>query len=185
MLLVELLIMIVLIGVVGSVVTSGLVQGMRTTMRGQERAYALADLQRGADRVGRELRSGEPVALDSASASVDVFRDGKRFRYTYTISGGVLSETRQQWDDPEADPALVSPNPAGGYTRPVLTQLAAGSGFAYADRNGVAIATPAAPFDNVDQVTLTLLRQITQQPPLRLDSAVELRNTNLDEAPAP
>lgn len=183
--LVELLIMIVLIGVVGSVVTSGLVQGMRTTIRGQERAYALTDLQRAADRVGRELRSGEPVALDSDSAAVDVFRDGKRLRYTFTIAGNVLQETREQWNDPDADPALVSPDPAGGYTRPVLSGLVAGSSFAYAGRTGTPLATPAAPFEDVDQVTLTLLRQLPQQAPLRLDTAVELRNTNLDEDPAP
>lgn len=177
--LVELLVVILLMGVIGSVVTTSLVSGMQATMRGQERALALADLQRGADRVGRELRSGRPVLLDAHEASVDVFRNGQRQRYTYVVtSGGVLQETRSVWNNPAADPVTTPADST--VTRDVVSRLqydAADPAFLYFDRSGGAVASPSAPYSTVDRIQMTLRRQLPQQPPLRLDTAVELRNT--------
>lgn len=185
--LVEMLVVIVLMGVVGSVVTSGLVLGMRTTMRGQSRAYALAELQKAVDRTGRELRSGTPVnavgALTDTSASVDVIRNGARIRFTYTLTpvatcttNCVLQQTRTQWNNATSNPATTPPN--SSTTTPLLTGLVNAPVFTYLDRNGLGAAlTP--PYATVDRVGISLQRSLTGAPPLRLESAVELRNTHL------
>lgn len=178
---VEMLVVIVLMGVVGSVVTSGLVLGMRSTMRGQSRAYALAELQKAVERTGRELRSGTPVntagALTATSASVDVIRNSARIRFTYTLTAaGVLQQTRTQWNSATSNPATTPPNSTA--TSQLVSGLVNAPAFTYFDRNGQPAAlTP--PYATVDRVAITLQRNLTGAPPLRLESAVELRNTHL------
>lgn len=178
--LVEMLVILVLMGIVGSIVTNSLVLAMRTTMRSQDRAYSLAELQKGAERLSREIRSGTPVTLTASSATLDVIRSGQRHRLTYTITaGGVLQQTKQVWNSSTSNPALVAAD--SSTTTPVVTDLVVAAPFTYFDREGTAIATPAVPYSTVDRIVITLQRQLDGQPAIRIDSGVELRNTHLNE----
>ena len=178
--LVEMLVIVILMGVVGSIVTNSLVLAMRTTMRSQDRSYSLAELQKGAERLSREIRSGTPVALSASTATLDVIRNGQRHRLTYTITaGGVLQQTKQIWNSSASNPSLIAANST--VTTPVVTDLVVAAPFTYFDREGTAIATPAAPYSTVDRVVVTLQRQLDGQPAIRIDSGVELRNTHLNE----
>jgi len=57
--LVEMLVVLLLLGVVGTVVTKGIVTTLRSTRTGTQRAVALSQLQTAADRLSRELRAAE------------------------------------------------------------------------------------------------------------------------------
>jgi prepilin-type N-terminal cleavage/methylation domain-containing protein len=76
--LVELLVVILLLGVVGSVVTAGLVSAMGHTRDSQERIHAMAELQRSAERITREMRAACPVmAIDDDDVTVAIQRGGE------------------------------------------------------------------------------------------------------------
>lgn len=88
--LIELLVVIVLFGIVGGFVTASIITGLRTTQRTEARTYALTDIQKGLERVGRELRAANPIDLDSAGDFADslgatVIRDGHRVVYRYYL----------------------------------------------------------------------------------------------------
>lgn len=88
--LVELLVVIVILGVIGGMVTSTVIASLNATRRAEARMTALSDLQRGVERVGRELRAADPLVLDSEndyamSVGADVSRAGERITYRYYI----------------------------------------------------------------------------------------------------
>lgn len=112
--LVELLVVVTILGVVGTIVTSSLVQGMRTADRAESRVEALTDLQRAAARISRELRAACPVTdvdPDDPDSSipdgdeghyvrVEVLRGGDLLRYTYELPAGdtTVSVQRERFD---------------------------------------------------------------------------------------
>lgn len=63
---VELLVVIVLMSVVGSIATAGLVRGMKLSASTQSRFVALAELQKSVDRMSRELRAAAPLQVGGA-----------------------------------------------------------------------------------------------------------------------
>ena len=91
--LVELLVVIVLMGVIGTIGTNSLVRGMKVSASTQSRFDALADLQRSVDRMTRELRAAAPTQVGGAPVlvaeanriSVAVWRNEftEQFRFTY------------------------------------------------------------------------------------------------------
>lgn len=88
--LVELLVVVVMLGVIGGFVTTAVVTGMRTTQATEARTYALTDIHRGLERVGRELRAANPIELDTGGAYADslgatVIRDGQEIVYRYYL----------------------------------------------------------------------------------------------------
>ena len=87
---VEVLVVMVLIGIVGSVTTTSLVRGMQASASTQSRFDALAELQKSVDRVTRELRAAAPVQVAAADrAVVVVYRNNftEQVRYTYQLCG--------------------------------------------------------------------------------------------------
>lgn len=89
--LVELLVVIVLLGAVGSVVTAGLVSAMRHTQESQQRIEAMAELQRSAERITRELRAACPVmAIDPEDVTVAIERDGQTRYHQFYRDGDRL-----------------------------------------------------------------------------------------------
>jgi prepilin-type N-terminal cleavage/methylation domain-containing protein len=88
--LVELLVVMLMLSIIGGFVTTSVVTGIRTTRATEARTYALTDIQRGLERVGRELRAANPIELDGAGDFADslgatVVRDGHRVRYQYYL----------------------------------------------------------------------------------------------------
>ncbi len=65
--LVELLVVLVLFGVVGSVVMPAIVTAMRSARVSSERTHALHEIEMALQRVGRELRVADPLYLTSGT----------------------------------------------------------------------------------------------------------------------
>jgi prepilin-type N-terminal cleavage/methylation domain-containing protein len=123
--LVELLVVILLLGVVGSIVTAGLVNAMQHTRNSQERIHAMAELQRGAERITRELRAACPVmAMDDDDVTVAVQRDGETsYHQFYRDANDQLRHTVKDAadDPPDGGNVLLSGLPDDGV--PIFTYL--------------------------------------------------------------
>lgn len=183
--LVELLVVMVIMGVVGTVVGTSLVQGMRTSATAQSRIHALSDLQRGAERVSRELRVADPLCLtpgqEEQRLGASVYRDGKRYRYDFYLQGsGDTQELVQDvtlFDPPESTTGtLVS---SGTFIAEVGNDLILDvSGdplplFEYLDQSG----EPPVTYQAAAQVQLNLTKQVADDDPIRVTTTVEVRNT--------
>ncbi len=88
--LVELLVVIVLLGVVGTIVVTATISSLGAASSAEDRIRALNDLQLGVQAVGRELRAANPLVLDAngdyeTSVSASVLRDGDRFVFDYYL----------------------------------------------------------------------------------------------------
>lgn len=64
MTLVELLVAILILGIVGAMVLTSVVQATRTSADATTRTNALTDLERGIERIGREVRVADPLVID-------------------------------------------------------------------------------------------------------------------------
>lgn len=88
--LVELLVVMVLTGIVGTVVTVSVVNSMSVARSTSQRATALHDVERALQVVGRELRIADPICLDEDgdyfnTIGAQVERDGATQIHTFTI----------------------------------------------------------------------------------------------------
>lgn len=166
--LVELLVVTLLLGVIGSVVVTGLVRSMQVSQETQARMQATAELQRTADRVGRELRAACPLTTaDPLAASARVHRGGEILEHRFRVAGGALTHEVVRIEN-DALAAVIQSE------RTLLPDLATtGTGFTYADAEGLAASSPA----DVRAVRVLLARGLgADSPPLRLETAINLRN---------
>ncbi len=99
--LVEMLVVLLLLGIVGTVVTKGIVTTLRSTRIATQRAVALSQLQTAADRLSRELRAAEAptdpitrlpttaplITAIGTSFTADVLRAGHRIRFRRPFRG--------------------------------------------------------------------------------------------------
>lgn len=185
--LVELLVTIVVLGMVGSIVTSSLVGGMQATRRAEARVEALTDLQRAAERASRELRAACPVTdvdpddPDSATpdgdeghhVQVEVLRGGERRRFTYDLPVGSTSvEVREERFD-TATSSWVTTR-AGVLITGIdnRTGSPALATFRALDQDGQ-VTTVA---QQVVSFELTLRRTLSDGPPITADHVVHVRN---------
>lgn len=200
--LVELMVVVVLLGVVGGVVTSGIVSAHQVTRHTESRVQAVTDIHHTLANVGREIRAADAresanTALRSASPSsleTDVLREEagvlQRIRYTYTLTDGTLSERRRVWND-AATPSSTAPD--SDTTRTRITGLVnAGTQplFGYRNSNGACITgchdangvyldgpVPAGTLSDVVEITITVRRSVGPgRPPIEVVTRVGLRN---------
>ncbi|MGI8876778.1 MAG: prepilin-type N-terminal cleavage/methylation domain-containing protein [Egibacteraceae bacterium] len=173
--LVELLVVMVLLSIVGGVVTTGLVSGMQAQRRAQARIDALSELQRAMERTTRELRGADPVISvggDTVTVHVPAL-DGSCAEVTYLRSGTVLREQRASTAPGAGCAAFGAPternqlsNLANATVSPVVAV------FTYADAGGSPVTDPV----DVRRIAVTLLRDLPEQDPVRLESTVTIRN---------
>ncbi len=189
--LVETLVVLVLIGLVGSVVTSSLVQGMRVTTATQSRFHALAEMQKSVDRMTRELRAAAVVqVMEPDRTAVVVYRENftQQVRFTYTYCSGqqrlhVKQETMATPVPPAtiaAFPAISSPT-ACPSSDPVLAEPVLNNGtpmFTYLTAPTLAVPTPTTPTSasKVGQIRVLVARNLPSQPPITVETLVRLRN---------
>lgn len=190
--LVELMIVILILGVVGGITVTGLVQGMQTSNRIDARVETSTELQRAAERVARDLRRGvwtdiavlplppEPtgctyVSLDPDTLTLIVFDGPDRYRHVYTHAGDALSLDIDQWV-------------GGGWADVSATEVVddlrnAATGtplFTYLDRDGGELdGTQASDHADVRNFRLTLVGAVREQPPMTLTTTVAARNGGL------
>jgi prepilin-type N-terminal cleavage/methylation domain-containing protein len=164
--LIELLVVLMLLGVVGSIVTAGLVSSMRSTSSTQNRIEAMSELQRSAERITRELRAACPVVElheGGEEISVAVPRDGQ-IRYHHFLRVG--SQLRHAiTDDLDEEP---------GSGTLLLDELPADfrEVFRVMDADGEVVDQPR----DVRQAELRLSRDLRDQGPIVVTTATTLRN---------
>jgi prepilin-type N-terminal cleavage/methylation domain-containing protein len=197
--LVELLVVVVLLGVVGSITMAGIISGLHATRRGEARVEALNDLQKGIERVGRELRAAEELRFESGTDPRDVViaqvvRGGERIRYRYylmtpeggttelredvrreTLTGGLISTQDGLFIANIANPETGTPLFTYYATDPVTRQLQPVTCDVAED---ACLQRHAA----ATQVKLTLQRLLPEQAPITVETVVNVRSTRLGGA---
>jgi prepilin-type N-terminal cleavage/methylation domain-containing protein len=146
--LIELLVVIILLGVVGSIITTTLVSGMRSTRQTQNRAYSTENVQAQLERIARDIRVADPIRAASAtSITLDNMRGAGPgcVRETWALSSGNLVRTAitfSAWASCSVYPATATPTST--VTQTVVSSIANGSTpiFAYKDASGAALASP-------------------------------------------
>ena len=193
--LVELLVVIVLMSVIGSVVTTSLVRGMKLSASTQSRFDALADLQKSVDRMTRELRAAAPLTVGGAPLLVaephyismysfrSSFSERRRFTYRYCPT----QQTLHAWPEgPTPVPAGAVPAlTCGTTTAPVLiSDVANGSYnaavpstavFTYYDSSGAVLPYPIV-LASVQRIRVSVTRALPGQNPITVQTMVRLRN---------
>ena len=178
--LVELLVVILLLSIIGGYVTMSVVSGMRTGREGQDRVHAIAELQRGAEEVARELRVADPatggnpfISFSGNDVLVDVRRDmdgdgiPETVRHRFAVSGGELRHCQQAYTPPG------TPCTGAITGRTVVTGLdTTAPAFTRIDRDGVDTASP----DEVTGVRILLVRQTLDGDDAVVETTVTLRN---------
>ena len=172
----ELLVVMALLLIVGSIVVNGLVAGLRATERGRARVEALTDLERAAERMARDLRFADPVdAASSSSVIVNVLRDptGTRVRHrvTYTVSAGTITETRAIYSPPSA--AVASSTT----TQTIIDNLdPAVTVFGFSKANGQAWMVGTDELTHLAEIRIALQRELPDQEPITVETSVFVRN---------
>lgn len=168
--LVELLVVMVLVTLVGGVVLTSMVRGMQANSLAQDRIDAYNELQLAAERVTRELRAANPVIVaDADHAQMRVVRDGSCREFTFEVEDDVLM-AREELSSDECITVNAAPN------RPFLQALDAEAEtavFTYRDQDGVETNDPK----EVATITLTLTRELPDQPSVAVSTLVSVRNS--------
>lgn len=183
--LVELLVVMTLMTIVGSVVLTSLVGGMKANAKTQTRLDALGELQKSVDRMTGPLRAAAPVNFSLSTqgaaqetAVVEVwnanFTAKERITYTYCRTQRRVHMRRQ--------PATTAYAPinCASTTAPVLidqvsnANTAADRMFTYKMSDGTTDATADS---NVYQINVKVRRSLRNHPtPIVVETQVRLRN---------
>lgn len=190
--LIELLVVVAILGVVGGITLTGLVQGMSTSARADQRIHTYTELERASERITRDLRravwtdisiaptTAPPPGCTFLDLSPDaitlIVLDGStRYRHRYQLVGGQLNLTTETWTNGAWANASTVPvigqivngtsaNPIFSYLAADGTDLIASDGFQEADRG------------RVRKFKLRLVADVSQQGPVALETLVGARN---------
>lgn len=199
--LVELLVVMVILGVVGAVTTTGLIQGMRTTDRVQARADALVELERAGQRLEREIRrgmwstsltpsytqpkgcvvpavntAGNASSLRNDEISLVALHSGERFRYKISLTGDEVRLAESRWTaagwTAVADRVVIDGVTNAAHGIPLLTYLGA---------DGQQLVPSAGQYTNLHiaklrKIQLRLRLDVRGEEPLELSTLVSPRN---------
>ena len=198
--LIELLVVTVLLGVVGSVVTTSLVHSMQVSRATSERTLALTDIERSLQVVGRELRIAEQVILDTDGQfderiAAQITRDGTFQIHTFTIeqedpddADGIqfLFLSIVEYDRDEVNSVgFGEATPITLPRRRLITDVDNGieAVFTYHTPDGTEIdCDPEVPgqcrdaYGNANQIGIRLVRNLDGQEPIRAETRVTVRN---------
>lgn len=182
--LIELLVAMVIasmfLGIVGITVGRGFLNASRV----EGRTSVVTDVQYALDTLSKDVRTADPVVSAAAnSLSVIVYRSGVCSIRTYAVvakatgAGAVRAGYRKTDQALTAASRACTPGAVDGAARSlVLAVPAGGTLFRYADKDGVAIATPtAADLPRIARVTVTVtgaLRDSQDRPSFTTDITV-------------
>lgn len=183
--LVELLVVMVILGVVGTVTVAGITSGLRTTSYAQARVDTLAETQTTLERISREIRAGHPLReITDDRMTLDVCRDGQLRHYRYTVQ-----QAGEHWElvqdrldfqrgcpDPDFDPGSTTPEQSS--TRTLAAQMTDDDVFTALDRDGGELTGTAADnADDVHRVIVRVQRGVQEgRDPIEAETTVTLRN---------
>jgi type II secretory pathway pseudopilin PulG len=194
--LVELLVIIVLLGTVGSVVMASVISGTRAVRKADARVAALNDLQLGLDRIGRELRAADPMLADpggdySRKLGARIVRGGETVQHEYYLDTAAAGTDLKQDIDIVAADGTLTPVRHGVFITRIANdeQSPPVPVFTYYDRNGTEVT--CADIDPADpefatrcrsrhltaaQVRIVLMKVLDEQDPIRLETVINIRN---------
>jgi prepilin-type N-terminal cleavage/methylation domain-containing protein len=196
--LVELLVVILIFGVIGSIVTSSIISSFVSTRRGEQRVHALNDLQKGIERVGRELRAADPLVLQAGadpaeSVGAEIVRGGQRVQYRYylvdlgesvelredvvrrTLEGQLVSQSQGLFIADIANLETGTPLFTYYYTEPGTRQLRRIDCAA----EGLTESQCLQRHTTATQVRLTLEKRLPEQPEIQVETVVNIRSVRL------
>ena len=171
--LVELLVVVMLLGVVGAIVGSGLVSSLRADRKTRERVSTTADLTKGVDRMTKQVRVAAPlVDFTDSMVSVETYRNGLRYRYTYTYSAAAKTVTEVVQTFASANAATPTETNSAVLLRNVTNGTT--PMFQFYDRDGVA----ATQVKDVARVVVSIVETPAgdKQEPIGYSTSVFLRN---------
>jgi prepilin-type N-terminal cleavage/methylation domain-containing protein len=194
--LVELLVVLLLLGVVGSFVTSSIITSLQASRRGEARVHALNDLQLGIERVGRELRAAEELRIvpgsdPSAGIGAVIVRNGQRVAYRYylvpdaegaelredvtrrTLSGNLLSQQDGLFITDIANLQTGTPLFTYYVTDPTTGQLQE------IDCSGLTESQCEQRHATATQIKLTLEKLLPEQPPVGVETVINIRSVRI------
>lgn len=174
--LIELLVVMVLLGVVGTMVTSAVVSGLAASSRGQARVEALTELETAVHRVTREVRAAAPIHVaDVHTMEVTALRGNGRIRWTFAADSAAATLTAAQVA--YADRLTTTPS-SSVPARPLVRDLVqVQPTFTYAKADGSAwVPGTDADRDEIHRVTITLRRDLAEQDPIEVETSVHVRS---------
>lgn len=185
--LVELLVVMLILGVVGTVTTAGVVSGLRTTSEVQNRADAQAVVRTGVERLSRDLRMADPLRhATSTEVRLDVVRGSGvvHVRYVVTAAGArwdlVERHWNLSWDRYQAD--TQDPGEPPDRERTLISGLTDPDVFAFRDVGGThltdtEVADSGERARRAYSVELALHRFVGEgRSPVDVNTAVTIRN---------
>lgn len=168
--LVELLVVFVILGVVGSIGTIAVTTTLRSASATTSRVVALDELQTAMQRVARDLRAAELfIITDTTSVdrevTADVFRGGELVRVTYSVE--------------EQDGVDVLIREDTGQTLITLVDNEDEAVFTYLDAEGNPIPD-VDDYTKAQQIRIRFIRGIEGRQPVIVESLVNVRNTRYE-----
>jgi type II secretory pathway pseudopilin PulG len=144
--LIEVLVVVIMLGIVGGILTTTMISGMRTTRQEQNRSDSSSLVQTQLARLARDLRVADPIRAASAtSMTVDVYRSGTCVRDTWTVASNNLvltAVTYPTWASCKNYPTTAIAT--SSITKTVITGLNNGATpvFAFQDATGATLSSP-------------------------------------------
>ena len=176
--LVELLIVVFLLAIVGSIVGVSMVRGLRAESHAQARIEAFEDMQIGLERMSREVRAARfPLrAAAEDNVELDVLRDDQCLRFRYWAEDGQLWSSEARAADDCTGPFAPDPPTANVF----VPNLGHSAVFEFL---GSDMAVLDEPIDEakVFAVRITLTREFPgddASPPVTVRTTAGLRNAS-------
>jgi type II secretory pathway pseudopilin PulG len=145
--LIEVLVVVIMLGIVGGILTTTMISGMRTTRQEQNRSDSSSLVQTQLARLARDLRVADPIRAASAtSMTVDVYRSGTCVRDTWTVASNNLvltAVTYPTWASCKNYPTTAIAT--SSITKTIITGLDNGTTpvFAFQDATGATLSSPS------------------------------------------
>jgi prepilin-type N-terminal cleavage/methylation domain-containing protein len=181
--LVELLVVIVLLGIVGTVTTAGVVNALRTTRVQTDETGTLESAKVAIERVTREIRGANAlVTCQPRTMAFTYTQANVRTAITFTVTADSANASELTQDKTVTD--LASGAATTTHTR-VLGGLAIGASdavFTYADAGGTALAAQSMSPESYNPGAVKsvgvkiLMRRIGGRPSIQLYQLVSIRN---------
>ena len=180
-----LVVAIMLLAVLGTVVSTGIIRTLQVSRQDASRTAAVQDSQKALERISREIRVADPiVAADSNHLQLDVYRGGNCLRFDWIVSGTNLLQRQLTYTGKAAGacPAVGATANSDSGSRVFLTRLNTGSSiFTYYNAAGTAIPAPvsAASLSSIRRVTVSLSQtQSEGRAGTSVQTSVDLRNSH-------
>lgn len=178
--LIELLVVMVLVGVIGSVVFSSSLQALQIQSDTTSRLDAMHELEGAVQRASRDLRAANPLRISTTEdaesyIAADVYRGNEKLEVIYELVE--LGDDRALAQSVSREGEIVSQRDLVTLVRDDTTAI-----FRYLDADGELIRCDAGPadcaaeFGRAYSIAIRLERLVRDQEPVVVETVVSIRN---------